>query len=63
MKIILTLAVIFAFISCDDNSNLKFVDQQVISGKVSAVKAGVHGAEFDVNPIIWVQSPTETKKS
>ena len=55
---------LFSFIlllSCN-NDNLTFVSQEVINGKVSETKKGVHGSEYEVMPKIWVQSPTQTKE-
>jgi hypothetical protein len=62
-KIILFLAII-TLVSCDDGTKPKFIGQDIIDGKVSAIKpgtAGGYGHPADL-PVIWVQTPTETRK-
>lgn len=53
---------ILLFASCTTNTDLSFVSQEVIEGKISAVKKGINYADDVVLPKIWVQSPTQTKE-
>ena len=64
-KGLLTLSIITLLLSCSDNNNLQFVDQEIISGKVSATKEGIHDGVYVVSPEqpkIYVQTPTQTRE-
>jgi len=63
-KGLLTLSIITLLLSCNDNKNLQFVDQEIIEGRISATKTGTYGG-YGVpsqKPRIYVQSPTDTRE-
>jgi hypothetical protein len=59
-KISLLLLLSGILFSCSD-SNLKYVSQEVVYGKVSATESG-HIGRFSTLPIIWVQTAKQTKE-
>jgi hypothetical protein len=58
MKKLLLLLIPF-LLSCE--GELSYIGQEIIDGKISAVKEG-HRGRNGVLPKIWVQSPTATKE-
>jgi hypothetical protein len=46
-------------LSCE--GELSYISQEIIDGKISAVKEGYPGRRATL-PKIWVQSPTSTRK-
>lgn len=60
MKNIYILILSLLLVSCREPKYL-YIGQEIIDGKVSAVKEGVTG-RFSSYPAIWVQTPTTTKK-
>jgi len=63
-KRLLTLSIIILLLSCNDNNNLQFVDQEIIEGRISATKTGTYGGYGipSQKPRINVQSPTDTRE-
>jgi hypothetical protein len=61
MKKLALFLAIFALASCEDNRKLKFIGQDVIDGKVSAIREG-HTGRAPLYPKIWVQTPTVTRE-
>lgn len=47
--------------SCNDDK-LKYIGQEVVDGKVSAIQTGTRMARYQRYPAIWVQTPTKTEK-
>lgn len=60
MKKLLLITFTVLIFSCSEEK-YKHIGQEIIDGKVSAVKEGALG-EFAEYPKIWVQTPTLTKK-
>ena len=60
MKKINTLLISLLVISCTQ-PKYEQIGQEVIDGKVSAIKEG-YGGRVATFPKIWVQTPTETKE-
>lgn len=60
MKNIHILAISLLTISCTQ-PKYEQIGQEVIDGKVSAIKEG-HSGRVATFPKIWVQTPTETKE-
>jgi hypothetical protein len=58
MKKLLLLLIPFLF-SCE--GELSYIGQEIIDGKISAVKEGSSGRTGSL-PKIWVQTPTSTRK-
>jgi len=58
MKKLLLLLIPFLF-SCE--GELSYIGQEIIDGKISAVKEGFSGRTGNL-PKIWVQTPTTTKE-
>ena len=58
MKKLLLLLIPF-ILSCE--GELSYIGQEIIDGKISAVKEGSSGRTGSL-PKIWVQTPTSTKK-
>jgi hypothetical protein len=61
MKKLLSLSALFVLLFSCSESKYEHIGQEIIDGKVSAIKEGQYG-EFPHFPKIWVQSPTETKE-
>jgi len=62
---IITLSIITLLLSCSDNNNLQFVDQEIIDGKISNITEGIHAGGYGVfpeQPKIYVQTPTQTRE-
>ena len=59
-NILLLLLILF---SCSE-PKYKPIGQEIIDGKVSAIKKGIRGGEYtpSVFPSIWVQNSTKTKQ-
>jgi hypothetical protein len=54
------LLLLFPFLlSCE--GELSYIGQEIVDGKISAVKEGVSGRTGHL-PKIWVQTPTSTRK-
>lgn len=60
MKILYIILLSLLLISCTD-TKYTYIGQEIIDGKVSAVKAGRTG-RFGYNPKIWVQNATNTQE-
>ena len=58
MKKLLLLLIPF-LLSCE--GELSYIGQEIVDGKISAVKEG-HPGRHAVAPKIWVQTPTSTRK-
>jgi hypothetical protein len=56
----LVLALITLFFSCEEEK-YTLIGQEVIDGKISAVKEGFSGRTGHL-PKIWVQTPSSTRK-
>jgi hypothetical protein len=55
---------LLSLISCSD-SKYKHIGQEIIDGKVSAIKSGIKSSgrgSLEELPKIWVQSATETRE-
>jgi hypothetical protein len=64
MKKLILFMSIFLFFSCI-KEKYTYMGQEIIDGKVSAVKAGIERdcrGCVDEYPTIWVQTPTTTRK-
>jgi hypothetical protein len=61
MKKLLSLSVLFVLLFSCREPKYEHIGQEIIDGKVSAIKEGQYGG-FPHFPKIWVQSPTETKE-
>jgi hypothetical protein len=59
MKKLLVLTLMTLLFSCDEQYT--YIGQEIIDGKISAVKEGVSGSRGSL-PKIWVQTPTSTRK-
>jgi hypothetical protein len=60
MKKLLVLALMTLLFSCEEEK-YTHIGQEIIDGKISAVKEG-HSGRYAVLPKIWVQTPTSTRK-
>lgn len=58
MKKIFLISILF--ISC--TTQYEHIGQEIIDGKVSAIKEGVRGTRVQNLPKIWVQNATQTKE-
>ena len=61
MKKLLSLSALFVLLFSCSESKYEHIGQEIIDGKVSAIKEGNIG-QYATFPTIWVQSPTETKE-
>ena len=61
MKNTYTLILIMLLVSCTE-PEYTYIGQEIIDGRVSAVKEGVNNARFPSSPKIWVQTSTTTKE-
>jgi hypothetical protein len=59
MKKLLVLTLMTLLFSCDEQYT--HIGQEIIDGKISAVKEGSSGRTGSL-PKIWVQTPTSTRK-
>ena len=59
MKKLLVLALMTLLFSC--GGQYTYISQEIIDGKISAVKEGYPGRSATL-PKIWVQTPTSTRK-
>jgi hypothetical protein len=63
MKNIHVLLILITLFSSCTEPKYTHVGQEIIDGKVSAVKEGIKGSRSGVtSPKIWVQNATETKE-
>ena len=60
MKNIHILILVLLFVSCRE-PKYTYIGQEIINGKVSAIKNGYRG-RYGRLPKIWVQTPTTTKE-
>ena len=62
MKKIFLTTLRLLLISCQE-TKYKYIGQEVVEGKVSAIKASEQlGRGAEINPKIWVQTPTTTRE-
>ena len=64
MKKLLSLVFILTLLSCSQDQSMKLIDQEIISGKVSAITLSRYGPynTLIVSPKIYIQSPTATRE-
>lgn len=64
MKKILPFTLMLTIASCADSPDYKYIGQDIIDGKISAVQAGKTASYRSpaILPKIWVQNATSTQK-
>ena len=63
IKIFIALTLLI-LMSCKEEAKYKYLGQEIIDGKVSAVEKGIIGKAYQpaILPKIWVQNATQTKE-